>query len=55
MMIGQDNYIFETFLVGIVAISSLVQPELVPFIIAARTTALAPELVPLAMMLATSR
>ncbi|WP_267906250.1 hypothetical protein [Francisella philomiragia] len=33
MMIGQDNYIFETFLVGIVAISSLVQPELVPLVI----------------------
>ncbi|WP_267906248.1 hypothetical protein [Francisella philomiragia] len=35
MMIEQDSYTFKTFLVGIVATSSLVQPELVPFIIAA--------------------
>ncbi|WP_267906249.1 hypothetical protein [Francisella philomiragia] len=35
MMVGQDNYIFETFLVGVVAISSFVQPELAPGIITA--------------------
>ncbi len=32
-MVGQDNYIFEIFLIGIVAVSSLVQSELVPLVI----------------------
>ncbi|WP_267906247.1 hypothetical protein [Francisella philomiragia] len=38
MMIGQDNYIFETFLVGIVAVSCIVNPELTPVIIAVGAT-----------------